>query len=298
VPADVLVQAAVSARIAISNNPTSRGLTVQPPRLLRPSLSPFKTPMWDAPLPPVQDQGVDTAVVTGASSGIGEATARQLAEAGFFVVVGARRVDRLETIAKEINGTALELDVTDPESVAAFCSRIPACHVLVNNAGGARGLDPVLEADESHWRWMWETNVLGTLRMTKALLPKLVDSGNGHVVTVTSVAATELYDNGAGYTSAKHAQSALHRTLRGELLGQPVRFTEILPGMVRTDFSTNRFGGDAERADKVYEGLTPLSADDVADVITFAVTRPPHVNLDQIVLKPRAQYSASRAFRT
>jgi NADP-dependent 3-hydroxy acid dehydrogenase YdfG len=240
---------------------------------------------------------VNTAVITGASSGIGEATARQLAEAGFHVVIGARRLDRLETIAKEINGTPLELDVTDLDSVTAFCSRIPECHVLVNNAGGALGLDPVLTADEDQWRWMWEANVLGTLRMTRALLPKLIDSGNGHVVTVTSVAAQEIYDNGAGYTSAKHAQGALHRTLRGEHLGQPVRFTEILPGLVETDFSRTRFGGDDERAAKVYAGLTPLTADDVADVVVFAVTRPPHVNLDQIVLKPRDQYSPSRVHR-
>ena len=240
---------------------------------------------------------MNTAVVTGASSGIGAATARYLSQAGFHVVLGARRLDRLTALADSLGGTSLPLDVTDADSVDAFCARIPACHVLVNNAGGALGLDPVRSADESHWRWMWETNVLGTLRMTKALLPKLIASGNGHVVTVTSVAAQEIYDNGAGYTSAKHAQSALHRTLRGEHLGQPVRFTEILPGMVETDFSVTRFAGDAERAAKVYEGLTPLTADDVADVITFAVTRPPHVNLDQIVLKPRAQYSASRAHR-
>ncbi|MFL6140828.1 MAG: SDR family NAD(P)-dependent oxidoreductase [Labedaea sp.] len=240
---------------------------------------------------------MNTAVVTGASAGIGAATAGRLAQAGFRVVLGARRLDRLETLATSIDAIALPLDVTDPDSVDAFCSRIPECHVLVNNAGGARGLDPVAAADESHWRWMWETNVLGTLRLTKALLPKLIESGNGHVVTVTSVAATETYDNGAGYTSAKHAQSALHRTLRGEHLGQPVRFTEILPGMVETDFSVTRFDGDSARAAKVYEGLTPLTAEDVADVITFAVTRPPHVNIDQIVLKPRAQYSASRAHR-
>jgi len=169
--------------------------------------------------------------------------------------------------------------------------------VLVNNAGGAQGLEPVLEADEEHWRWMWETNVLGTLRLTKALLPRLVASGDGHIVTVTSIAATETYDGGSGYTAAKHAQSALHRTLRSELLGQPVRFTEIMPGMVRTDFSLHRFDGDAARADAVYRGVTPLTADDVADVIAFAVTRPSHVNLDQIVLKPRDQYSASRAHR-
>jgi NADP-dependent 3-hydroxy acid dehydrogenase YdfG len=238
-----------------------------------------------------------TAVVTGASAGIGEATARRLAAEGFHVVLGARRVDRLERIAAEIDGTALPLDVTDPESVAAFTAQVPAARVLVNNAGGARGLEPVLGADEDHWRWMWETNVLGTLRITRALLPTLIASGDGHVVTVTSIAAVETYDNGSGYTSAKHAQGALHRTLRGEHLGQPIRFTEILPGMVETEFSLVRFDGDSERADNVYQGLTPLTADDVADVIAFAVTRPAHVNLDTIVLKPRDQASATRAHR-
>ncbi|MCC8244292.1 SDR family NAD(P)-dependent oxidoreductase [Saccharothrix luteola] len=237
------------------------------------------------------------AVVTGASAGIGEATARRLAAEGFHVVLGARRVDRLKVIADEIEGAAVELDVTSASSVESFLDAIPAANVLVNNAGGARGLATVAEADEEHWRWMWETNVLGTLRVTKGLLPKLIASGDGHVVTVTSVAAYEAYDNGSGYTSAKHAQSALHRTLRGELLGQPVRVTEILPGMVETDFSVNRFDGDADRAAAVYQGVTPLTADDVADVIAFAVTRPPHVNLDQIVLKPRAQASASRVHR-
>ncbi|MBP2339555.1 NADP-dependent 3-hydroxy acid dehydrogenase YdfG [Saccharothrix coeruleofusca] len=238
-----------------------------------------------------------TAVVTGASAGIGEATARRLAAEGFHVVLGARRLDRIKAIAAEIDATAIELDVTDARSVTEFVAAIDGARVLVNNAGGARGLDPVLEADEEQWRWMWETNVLGTLRVTKALLPALIASGDGHVVTVTSIAAFEAYDNGSGYTSAKHAQSALHRTLRGELLGQPVRITEVLPGMVETDFSVNRFDGDAERAAAVYQGVTPLTADDVADVIAFAVTRPSHVNLDQIVLKPRAQASASRVHR-
>ncbi|WP_436492610.1 SDR family NAD(P)-dependent oxidoreductase [Actinokineospora sp. HUAS TT18] len=237
------------------------------------------------------------AVVTGASAGIGAATARQLAAAGFDVVLGARRLDLLSKVAAEISGHAIELDVTDTASIEAFCARVPACHVLVNNAGGARGLDRVDSADDERWEWMWEANVMGTLRMTRALLPKLIASGDGHVVTVPSIAAVEIYDGGAGYTAAKHAQSALHRTLRGEHLGQPVRFTEVLPGMVETDFSVNRFDGDMERADKVYEGLVPLTADDVADVITFAVTRPPHVNLDQIVMKPRAQASATRAHR-
>lgn len=237
------------------------------------------------------------AVVTGASAGIGEATARRLAAEGFHVVLGARRLDRLHVIAKEIDGTAIELDVTDADSVAAFADGVPEANVLVNNAGGARGLSTVAEGDPDEWRWMWEANVLGTLLVTKAFIPKLIASGDGHIVSVTSIAAFEAYDNGSGYTAAKHAQSALHRTLRGELLGRPVRITEVQPGMVETDFSVNRFGGDTERAAKVYQGLTPLTADDVADVIAFAVTRPSHVNLDTIVLKPRAQASATRAHR-
>ncbi|MDQ4119675.1 MAG: SDR family oxidoreductase [Actinomycetota bacterium] len=238
-----------------------------------------------------------TAVVTGASSGIGAATARALGAAGFHVVLGARRVERCAEIAEEIDGTALPLDVTDAGSVRAFVEAIGSARTLVNNAGGAKGLEPVEQADEEAWRWMWETNVMGTLRVTKGLLPTLRDSGDGHVITVTSIAALEPYDNGAGYTGAKHAQAMLHRTLRGELLGQPIRITEICPGMVETDFSRVRFGGDEERAAKVYQGITPLSADDVADVISFAATRPSHVNLDQIVLKPRAQASGSRAHR-
>jgi NADP-dependent 3-hydroxy acid dehydrogenase YdfG len=238
-----------------------------------------------------------TAVITGASAGIGAATARRLAAAGFHVVLGARRLERCQQTAEEVGGTALPLDVTDATSVAAFSEQVPACQVLVNNAGGALGLEPVAHADEEHWRQMWESNVLGTLRMTKALLPKLVASGNGHVVTITSVAALEVYDGGGGYTSAKHAEAALHRTLRGEHLGDPVRFTEVCPGMVETEFAVVRFAGDTNRAASVYRGLTPLTADDVADVIAFAVTRPPHVNIDQIVLKPRDQASAARAYR-
>ncbi|HEX6341653.1 SDR family NAD(P)-dependent oxidoreductase [Umezawaea sp.] len=236
-------------------------------------------------------------MVTGASAGIGEATARKLAAQGFHVVLGARRLDLLQGIADELGGTAVELDVTDADSVAAFLDRVPEANVLVNNAGGARGMAGVIDYPEDDYRWMWETNVLGTLRMTKGLLPKLIASGDGHVVTVTSIAAFEVYDNGSGYTSAKHAQAALHRSLRGELLGRPVRFTEILPGMVETDFSVLRFKGDTERAAGVYQGMTPLTADDVADTIAFAVTRPSHVNLDQIVLRPRDQASATRVHR-
>ncbi|WP_439030277.1 SDR family NAD(P)-dependent oxidoreductase [Gordonia terrae] len=238
------------------------------------------------------------AVVTGASSGIGAATARRLAAQGYHVVVGARRVDRVTALADEIGGTGRQLDVTDEESVAAFVDGLDTVHVLVNNAGGAKGLDPVATANLDDWRWMWETNVLGSLRITKALIPALIASGDGLIVAVTSIAAIEAYDNGAGYTSAKHAQALTHRTLRYELLGEPVRLTEILPGMVETDFSLVRFEGDKERADAVYEGLTPLTADDVAEVIGFVASRPPHVNLDQIVLKPRDQASARRNIKT
>ncbi|MET9025249.1 SDR family NAD(P)-dependent oxidoreductase [Nocardia sp. NPDC004168] len=238
-----------------------------------------------------------TAVVTGASSGIGEATARELAEQGYHVYVGARRLDRLGRLADEIGGTALELDVTSDESVRAFTEAVERVDVLVNNAGGAKGLAPVAEADLDDWRWMWETNVLGTLRVTKALLPKLIASGDGLIVTVTSVAAFTAYDNGAGYTSAKHAQAVLHRTLRGELLGQPVRLTEIAPGAVETEFSLVRFGGDAERAAKVYEGIDPLVAQDIAEVIGFVASRPAHVDLDQIIIKPRDQADAGRFAR-
>lgn len=239
-----------------------------------------------------------TAVVTGASSGIGAATARALAAEGFHVVLGARRLQRCQEIADEIGGSAAHLDVLDPGSVAAFAEAVPAARVLVNNAGGAKGLEPVLAADEDDWRWMWEANVLGTQRVTKAFLPKLIESGDGVLVTVTSIAALEAYDNGSGYTSAKHAQAAVHRTLRAEHLGAPVRFVEVAPGLVQTEFSLVRFGGDEQRADRVYSGLTPLTGEDVAEVIAFAVTRPAHVNLDLIVVKPRDQHSALRVHRS
>ncbi|MBF6182964.1 SDR family NAD(P)-dependent oxidoreductase [Nocardia otitidiscaviarum] len=238
-----------------------------------------------------------TAVVTGASSGIGEATARELAKQGYHVYVGARRVDRLERLAAEIGGTALPLDVTDEESVRAFTEAVESVDVLVNNAGGAKGLATVADADLDDWRWMWETNVLGTLRMTKALLPKLIASGDGLIVTITSVAAFQAYDNGSGYTSAKHAQAVLHRTLRGELLGQPVRLTEIAPGAVETEFSLVRFDGDEERAAGVYRGIDPLVAQDIAEIVGFVASRPPHVNLDQIIVKPRDQAEAGRFAR-
>ncbi|BBX57211.1 SDR family oxidoreductase [Mycobacterium shottsii] len=233
-------------------------------------------------------------MVTGASSGIGEATARTLAAQGFHVVAVARRADRITALTDQIGGTPIVADVTDGAAVAALADGLSRVDVLVNNAGGAKGLQPVADADLEHWRWMWETNVLGTLRVTRALLPKLIASGDGLIVTVTSIAALEIYDGGAGYTAAKHAQGALHRTLRGELLGLPVRLTEIAPGAVETEFSLVRFDGDEQRADAVYSGMTPLVAADIAEVIGFVASRPPHVNLDQIIIRPRDQASATR----
>jgi NADP-dependent 3-hydroxy acid dehydrogenase YdfG len=241
---------------------------------------------------------VKTAVVTGASSGIGAATACRLAAGGYKVTLGARRIDRLEVVAAECGGRALPLDVTDPGSVEAFAAQIDECNVLVNNAGGALGLDPIAEADDERWRWMYDANVLGTMRTTRALLPRLVDSGDGHVVNIGSIAGIEVYDGGAGYTAAKHALRAVTETLRLELLGKPVRVTEVDPGAAETEFSLVRFGGDEARAARVYEGMTPLTADDVAECIAFAVSRPAHVNIDQIVVKPRDQATAQRVHRT
>jgi NADP-dependent 3-hydroxy acid dehydrogenase YdfG len=238
-----------------------------------------------------------TAVVTGASSGIGAATARALAGDGYRVVLGARRLERLEELAGEIGGQAISLDVTEPESVADFAAQVEDCEVLVNNAGGALGLEAVGDADEELWRSMYEANVLGTMRMTRALLPRLVESGDGHVVAVTSIAAFETYRGGAGYTAAKHAQRAVLRTLRLELLGEPVRITEIAPGMVETEFSLVRFKGDEEAAAKVYEGMEPLRAEDVAECIRWAVAQPSHVNVDEIVVRPRDQATATEVHR-
>lgn len=238
-----------------------------------------------------------TAVITGASSGIGAATARALAAEGYRVVLGARRLERLEELAAELGGTAVALDVTDAESIARFVAAVESCEVLVNNAGGALGLDPVAEADDERWRWMYEANVLGTMRMTRELLPALRASGDGHVVGVTSIAAFERYRGGAGYVAAKHAQRALLGTLRLELLGEPVRITEVAPGMVETEFSLVRFGGDEEAAERVYRGMEPLRAEDVAECIRWAVALPSHVNVDEIVVRPRAQATATEVHR-
>jgi len=237
------------------------------------------------------------AVITGASSGIGAAAARALARDGFQVVLGARRLQRLEELAAELGGEAVGLDVADPDSVEEFAAQLPRCDVLVNNAGGAHGLEPLGEADEDKWRTMYEANVLGTMRMTRALLPRLIASGDGHVVSITSIAGFEAYRGGAGYIAAKHAQRSMLRVLRLELLGEPVSVTEIAPGMVETEFSLVRFGGDEEAARRVYAGMTPLSAEDVAECIRWAVAQPPHVNIDEIVVRPRDQAAAIEVHR-
>jgi len=233
------------------------------------------------------------AIVTGASSGIGAAAAKQLAEAGYHVIVGARRLDKLKAVAEPIGATVIALDVTDPASIEAFAAQVPLVNVLVNNAGGALGLGPISEADDTQWLTMYETNVLGLMRMTRALLPALEASGNGHLVTIGSVAGMETYPNGGGYTAAKHAARAVTETLRLELLGKPIRVTEVAPGLVETEFSIVRFAGDTARAEKVYQGMTPLTAEDVADAIVWAVTRPAHVNIDYIGIKPLDQARAT-----
>ncbi|MFJ8002133.1 SDR family NAD(P)-dependent oxidoreductase [Streptomyces sp. NPDC096310] len=251
--------------------------------------------------------GTPIAVITGASSGIGAATARHLAAAGHHVVVTARRKDRIEALAAELTAaghlaTAYALDVTDRAAVDAFAAeldRFPSVNVLVNNAGGALGADPVATGDPADWRQMYETNVIGTLHVTQALLPALTASGDGTVVVLSSTAGHGTYEGGAGYVAAKHGAHVLAETLRLEIVGTPVRVIEIAPGMVRTEeFASTRFRGDEEKAAKVYEGVAePLTADDVADTITWAITRPSHVNVDLLLLRPRAQASNTKVHR-
>lgn len=232
------------------------------------------------------------ALVTGASSGIGAATVRRLRADGWDVVATARRADRLDALAAETGADPFVADVTKDEDVAALAEHVLATgglDALVNNAGGALGLDPVADADLEQWRTMYELNVLGTLRVTQALLPTLRERG-GDVLVLTSTAALDPYVGGAGYTGVKAAEQMLATTLRWELAGEPVRVIQVAPGAVATEeFSLVRFGGDAERAAAVYQGYEPLVADDVADVIAFALSRPPHVNLDLLVVRPRAQ---------
>lgn len=233
-----------------------------------------------------------TAVVTGASSGIGAATARTLAEAGFHVVCAARRSDRIAALAAEIGGTAVTCDVTSAEDVADLAGAVgDRLDLLVNNAGGALGQDPVASSSLADWRRMYEINVVGTVAVTQALLPALVASGAGTIVNVGSIAGRVAYEGGGGYVAAKHGLAALSETLRLELNGQPVRVTEIAPGMVHTEeFSLTRFGGDSARAEAVYSGVAePLVAEDIADAICWVATRPAHVDIDLMVIKPVAQ---------
>jgi NADP-dependent 3-hydroxy acid dehydrogenase YdfG len=252
-----------------------------------------------------QNRGMDrTAVITGASSGIGAASAVKLAEAGYRVVLTARRTGRLAEVAERItkNGGQAEyheLDVTDRPAVDAFAAGLDQCHVLVANAGGAIGADSVAEGSPDDWRKMYDVNVLGTLHTTQALLPKLIASGAGTIVLMSSTAGFVAYEGGGGYVAAKHGTHAIAGTLRLELYDKPVRVIEIAPGMVKTDeFALNRFHGDADKAAAVYAGVRePLTAEDVGDAVAWSVTRPDHFNVDLMVIRPRAQAAQHKVFR-
>lgn len=245
----------------------------------------------------MNDRASRTAVITGASAGIGEATAVRLAAEGFDIVLGARRTDKLQEVADRCGGTAYPLDVTDATSIEEFTSGIDRADILVNNAGLAVGSTPLDQIPDEELVVMWETNVLGLMRVTRALLPKLEASGNGHIVNLGSTAAFETYPGGGGYTASKHAVRALTRTLRLDLLGRPIRVTMVSPGLVETEFSVVRFRGDKGRAKKPYEGIRPLVAEDIADCIAWAVTRPTHVNIDDIVVRPVAQATSTTVAR-
>lgn len=244
------------------------------------------------------------AVVTGASSGIGAASARALSAAGFTVVCAARRTDRITELADQIGGIAVPCDVTDAASVKELATAAGAVadgvvHVLVNNAGGAFGADSVEAADPEQWRQMYDVNVLGLLNVTQALLPLLRASGDGVIINMGSTAGRVAYEGGGGYTAAKHATKVVTQTLRLELVGEPIRISEVAPGMVHTEeFSAVRFGGDQERAAAVYAGVPdPLVAEDVADAVAWIATRPAHVNIDELVIRPRAQAAQHKVHR-
>jgi NADP-dependent 3-hydroxy acid dehydrogenase YdfG len=238
------------------------------------------------------------AVVTGASSGIGAATAERLAADGFDVVLAARRIDRLTALAERIGGRAVQLDVTDATSVEAFAAGLDRVDVLVNNAGGAFDAAPVTEADLDSWQRTFDVNVLGTVRVTKALLPALKASGAGDLVFLGSTAGLISYEGGSSYTAAKHGVHTLAETLRLELVYDPVRVIEIAPGMVKTEEFALKRTGDQAKADAVYAGVRePLLAEDIADIIAWAVTRPHHVNVDLLVVRPRAQAAQYKVAR-
>ena len=238
------------------------------------------------------------AVVTGASAGIGAAAAHRLAGAGWRVHAGARREEKLSRALDGSGAVAHRLDVDDPASVDAFAAALPGeVHLLVNNAGFAAGVDRIETAEVADWEAMYRTNVLGVLRMIRALLPRLRAADGAHVINVGSIAGFETYPGGAGYTGSKHALRALTHTLRKELLGEPIRVTDVAPGLVETEFSMVRFAGDRARADAVYAGMTPLTGDDVAECILWAASRPPHVNVDEIVVRPLDQATATMVHR-
>ena len=240
------------------------------------------------------------ALVTGGGSGIGAATAAALARDGHEVVLAGRRADRLERVAADLPGArTLVLDVTDADAVAQAAAGLGDLDVLVNNAGGAFGMDTVEHGRAEDWRAMFEVNTIGALLVTQALLPALRRSPHGTIVNITSTAGLITYEGGGGYTAAKHAETALTETLRLELTGSQVRVVEICPGMVRTDeFSSTRFRGDEERAAKVYEGVDrPLVAEDVAECVAFCVRLPQHVNVDRLVVKPVAQAAQHKVWR-
>ncbi|MGW5187715.1 SDR family oxidoreductase [Kribbella sp. NPDC004138] len=239
------------------------------------------------------------AVVTGASSGIGAASARYLAREGFEVICAARRLDRIEALAKEIDGRAVQCDVTSADDVAALTAAVgDELQVLVNNAGGAFGFEPVAEADLDAWRRMYEVNVIAVAAVTKSLLPALI-AGRGTIIVMGSTAGQVAYEGGGGYVAAKHGAKAVVDTLRLELYDQPVRVSEIAPGMVRSEgFALTRFDGDQSRADAVYAGVRePLTSEDVADIVAWIATRPAHVNIDRITVRPRAQAAQHKVFR-
>ena len=242
------------------------------------------------------------ALVTGASSGIGAASARALAAAGFDLLVAARRHDRLDRLAAEIGAQAHPLDVTDPASVAGLAESVERLDLLVNNAGAAFGLEPIGELDEDHWRGMFELNVLAVGRVVGAFLPLLEASsldcwGRGQIINIGSTAGFETYPGGAGYTASKHGLRALTRTLRLELLGRGVKVTEISPALTETEFSTVRFDGDSRRAARVYEGMTPLNAEDIARGVVFAATQPAHASIDELVIRPLDQADSTTIHR-
>lgn len=227
------------------------------------------------------------AVVTGGSAGIGEASARALAADGWTVYVAARRVERCQRVAEEIGGVAVELDVTDQKSVDTLAQRLDRVDLLVNNAGGAKGLDYLRDADEADWRWMYETNVFGTVRVTKALYPALLRA-SGLVINIGSVAGTDAYKGGAGYNAAKYGLRGLTRAMRREEADNLIRVTEIDPGRVETDFAYNRLGNE-EEAKAVYEGKLNLTAEDVAETVRWVASMPAHVNIDTISIMPLDQ---------